>query len=94
MARVAFIGLGVMGYPIAGHLRKKGGHDVTVYNRTPARASQWVKEHGGASAPAPREAARDTDFVFCCPEIDGDMRSIDSRDKGGSLNGAPSIVAY
>ncbi|MGH8662363.1 MAG: NAD(P)-binding domain-containing protein [Burkholderiales bacterium] len=49
MARIAFIGLGVMGYPMAGHLRKKGGHQVTVFNRTPARAAQWVGEYGGAS---------------------------------------------
>ena len=76
MARVAFIGLGVMGYPMAGHLRKKGKHDVTVYNRTPARAAQWVREFGGASAPAPREAARDADFVFCCVGNDDDVRSV------------------
>jgi 3-hydroxyisobutyrate dehydrogenase-like beta-hydroxyacid dehydrogenase len=47
MAKVAFLGLGVMGYPMAGHLKKKGGHDVTVYNRTPAKAEQWTKEYGG-----------------------------------------------
>lgn len=76
MARVAFIGLGVMGYPMAGHIRKKGGHDVIVYNRTTARAAQWVKEHGGASAFAPREAARDADFVFCCVGNDDDVRSV------------------
>lgn len=76
MTRVAFIGLGVMGYPMAGHLRKKGGHDVTVYNRTTAKAAQWVKEHGGASALAPREAARDADFVFCCVGNDEDVRSV------------------
>lgn len=76
MARVAFIGLGVMGYPMAGHIRKKGSHDVIVYNRTTARAAQWVKEHGGASAFAPREAARDADFVFCCVGNDDDVRSV------------------
>src|SRR4026208_1528084 len=54
MAKVAFIGLGVMGYPMAGHLRKKGGHDVTVYNRTTARAEQWVGEFGGAAAETTR----------------------------------------
>jgi len=76
MARVAFIGLGVMGYPMAGHLRKKGGHDVTVYNRTPAKAAQWVKEYGGATAPTPRQAAQDADFVFCCVGNDDDVRSV------------------
>jgi 3-hydroxyisobutyrate dehydrogenase len=76
MARVAFIGLGVMGYPMAGHLRKKGDHDVTVYNRTTARSAQWVGEHGGASALAPREAARDADFVFLCVGNDDDVRSV------------------
>ena len=73
---IAFIGLGVMGYPMAGHLRKKGGHDVTVYNRTPAKAAQWVKEFGGAGAPTPRQAARDADLVFCCVGNDDDVRSV------------------
>ena len=50
MAKVSFLGLGVMGYPMAGHLRKKGGHEVTVYNRSPAKAAQWVKEYGGSTA--------------------------------------------
>ena len=76
MARIAFIGLGVMGYPMAGHLRKKSGHDVTVYNRTPAKAAQWVKEFGGAGAPTPRQAARDADLVFCCVGNDDDVRSV------------------
>jgi 3-hydroxyisobutyrate dehydrogenase-like beta-hydroxyacid dehydrogenase len=58
MAKVAFLGLGVMGYPMAGHLLKKGGHDVTVYNRSAAKAQQWVKEYGGKSAATPAEAAR------------------------------------
>ena len=88
MARVAFIGLGVMGYPMAGHLRKKGGHDVAVYNRTTARAAQWVKEHGGASAPSPREAARDADFVFCCVGSDDDVRSVVYGERGAHLAGA------
>jgi len=76
MVRIAFIGLGVMGYPMAGHLRKKSGHDVTVYNRTPAKAAQWVKEFGGAGAPTPRQAARDADLVFCCVGNDDDVRSV------------------
>jgi len=76
MARIAYIGLGVMGYPMAGHLKKKGGHEVTVFNRTAGKAASWVEEHGGASAPTPREAARDADFVFCCVGNDDDVRSI------------------
>ena len=76
MARIAFIGLGVMGYPMAGHLKKKGGHDVTVYNRTPARAAQWAKDYGGNSAPTPREAARDCDFVMTCVGNDDDVRAV------------------
>jgi 3-hydroxyisobutyrate dehydrogenase-like beta-hydroxyacid dehydrogenase len=61
---------------MAGHLRKKGGHDITVYNRTPAKAAQWVKEFGGAGAPTPRQAARDADLVFCCVGNDDDVRSV------------------
>ena len=57
MAKVAFLGLGVMGYPMAGHLLKKGGHDLSVYNRTAAKAQHWAKEYGGKHAPTPREAA-------------------------------------
>ena len=56
MAKVAFLGLGVMGYPMAGHLSKKGGHELTVYNRTAAKAEAWVKEYGGRHAPTPRAA--------------------------------------
>ena len=58
MAKVAFLGLGVMGYPMAGHLLKKGGHEVTVFNRTAAKAQQWAKEYGGKHAPTPREEVR------------------------------------
>ena len=54
MAKVAFLGLGVMGYPMAGHLKNKGGHDVTVYNRTAAKAQKWVGQYGGRSAPTPK----------------------------------------
>ncbi|SDI74347.1 3-hydroxyisobutyrate dehydrogenase [Pseudomonas delhiensis] len=75
MAKVAFIGLGVMGYPMAGHLQAKG-HEVCVYNRTPARAAQWVAEHGGGSAPTPREAAAQAEFVMCCVGNDDDLRSV------------------
>ena len=76
MASVAFLGLGVMGYPMAGHLRKKGGHDVTVYNRTAAKAEKWVAEHGGSHASTPREAAAGKDFVFSCVGNDDDLRQI------------------
>jgi 3-hydroxyisobutyrate dehydrogenase len=82
MAKVAFLGLGVMGYPMAGHLMKKGGHEVTVYNRTAAKAQQWVKEYGGASAPTPREAAKDCDFVMMCVGNDNDLRSVVFGDQG------------
>ena len=57
MAKIAFLGLGVMGYPMAGHLLKKGGHEVTVYNRNAAKSAQWAKEYGGKTAPTPKEAA-------------------------------------
>ena len=76
MAKVAFLGLGVMGFPMAGHLKAKGGHDLTVYNRSPAKAKDWVSKHGGASAPTPREAAKDCDFVFACVGNDDDLRSV------------------
>jgi 3-hydroxyisobutyrate dehydrogenase len=76
MAKVAFLGLGVMGYPMAGHLKKKGGHDVTVYNRTAAKAEKWVAEHGGRSAPTPRAAAEGQDFVFVCVGNDADLREV------------------
>jgi 3-hydroxyisobutyrate dehydrogenase len=75
MARVAFIGLGVMGYPMAGHLAAKG-HDVTVYNRSPARAEKWVAQHGGVRAATPVEAASGAEIVFSCVGNDDDLRSI------------------
>jgi len=81
MSKVAFIGLGVMGYHMAGHL-KSGGHDVTVYNRTAAKAEAWAKEHGGASAATPREAADGCDIVFCCVGNDNDLRSVVLGDDG------------
>jgi 3-hydroxyisobutyrate dehydrogenase len=82
MAKLAFLGLGVMGYPMAGHLLKKGGHEVTVYNRTAAKAQQWAKEYGGKQAPTPREAARDCDFVMMCVGNDDDVRSVVYGDNG------------
>jgi 3-hydroxyisobutyrate dehydrogenase len=73
---VAFLGLGVMGHPMAAHLKHKGGHDVTVYNRTAARAEKWVTEHGGRLAKTPREAAQGQDFVFSCVGNDDDLREV------------------
>jgi len=82
MAKAAFLGLGVMGYPMAGHLLKKGGHDVTVFNRTAAKAQQWAKEYGGKHAATPREAAKDCDFVMLCVGNDDDVRSVVYGDNG------------
>src|SRR5580692_2777251 len=76
MAKLAFVGLGVMGYPMAGHLAAKGGHDVTVYNRTAAKADKWVAQFGGKSAPTPREAAEGQDFVMACVGNDNDLREV------------------
>ncbi|HEY8032160.1 MAG TPA: NAD(P)-dependent oxidoreductase [Methylocella sp.] len=75
MARVAFLGLGVMGYPMAGHLKAKG-HDVTVYNRTGAQAEKWVEQFGGRRAAAPSEAAKGKEFVFACVGNDDDLRAV------------------
>jgi len=76
MAKVAFLGLGVMGYPMAGHLKAKGGHEVTVYNRTFAKAEKWAAQHGGTAARTPREAAAGKDFVFACVGNDDDLRAV------------------
>lgn len=81
MSKVAFIGLGVMGYPMAGHL-KKAGHEVTVYNRTGTKADAWVKDHGGASAPTPKEAAAGAEIVFACVGNDDDLREVTVGDQG------------
>jgi 3-hydroxyisobutyrate dehydrogenase len=76
MAKVAFVGLGVMGYPMAGHLKAKGGHEVTVYNRTAAKAEKWVSQHGGKSAPTPKLAAEGQDFIMACVGNDNDLREV------------------
>jgi 3-hydroxyisobutyrate dehydrogenase len=91
MAKVAFVGLGVMGYPMAGHLAAKGGHDVTVYNRTAAKSAKWVAQHGGKSAPTPKAAAAGADFVFACVGNDNDLREVMLGDEGifaGVMKGA------
>ncbi len=75
MAKVAFLGLGVMGYPMAGHLAA-AGHDVTVYNRTAAKAQKWAKEHGGAAAETPAAAAKGAEFVMACVGNDNDLRQV------------------
>jgi len=76
MAKVAFIGLGVMGYPMAGHLRVKGGHEVTVYNRTSVKAQAWAAQFGGRAVATPREAALGQDVVFACVGNDDDLRQV------------------
>src|SRR5246500_367022 len=82
MAKVAFLGLGVMGFPMAGHLVKKGGHEVTVYNRTAAKAREWADKFGGRAAPTPKAAAEGQDFVMCCVGNDNDLRAVTLGDKG------------
>jgi 3-hydroxyisobutyrate dehydrogenase len=76
MAKVAFLGLGVMGFPMAGHLAKKGGHEVTVYNRNAAKAKLWADKFGGRTAPTPKAAAEGQDFVMCCVGNDHDLRAV------------------
>jgi 3-hydroxyisobutyrate dehydrogenase len=76
MAKVAFLGLGVMGYPMAGHLKTKGGHDVTVYNRTGAKADTWAAQFGGRAARTPQEAAAGCDLVMACLGNDNDLREV------------------
>ena len=82
MAKVAFLGLGVMGFPMAGHLRTRGGHDVTVFNRTGARAQAWVEKFGGRAAATPREAALGQDAVFACVGNDDDLRQVTTGPDG------------
>jgi 3-hydroxyisobutyrate dehydrogenase len=93
MAKVAFLGLGVMGYPMAGHLKTKGGHDVTVYNRTAAKAEKWVAQFGGKSAPTPRQAAEGQDFVMCCVGNDADLREVTLGD-GGAFGGMKKGMVF
>jgi 3-hydroxyisobutyrate dehydrogenase len=86
MAKVAFIGLGVMGFPMAGHLAVKGGHEVTVYNRSSAKAQAWVAKFGGKAVLTPREAAQGQDFVMACVGNDDDLRSV-TIGKDGAFEG-------
>ena len=91
MAGCAFVGLGVMGYPMAGHL-VAAGNDVTVYNRTASRAEEWVAEHGGTAAPTPAGAAADAEFVFVCVGNDDDVRSVTLGAHGALESMAPGSV--
>ena len=84
MAKISFLGLGVMGFPMAGHLAA-AGHEVTVFNRTAAKAKAWVDKHGGRSAATPAEAAGGKDFVFCCVGNDEDLRSV-TTGPGGAFS--------
>jgi 3-hydroxyisobutyrate dehydrogenase-like beta-hydroxyacid dehydrogenase len=93
MAKVAWIGLGVMGYPMAGHILRKGGHELTVYNRTGAKAAAWVSEYGsGRTAPTPAEAARDADFVFACVGNDDDLRTVTLGAEGAFSTMKPGAI--
>lgn len=91
MAKVAFIGLGVMGYPMAGHLASKG-HEVRVYNRTAAKAEQWVAEYGGSSSATPREAAEGAEMVMVCVGNDDDLRGVVLGDEGAFAGMATGSV--
>ena len=79
--KVSFIGLGVMGYPMAGHI-SKGGHDVTVFNRTTSKAEKWVKDYKGKLAKTPKEAAKNCDFIFTCVGNDNDLREVTLGENG------------
>jgi 3-hydroxyisobutyrate dehydrogenase len=82
MAKVAFLGLGVMGYPMAGHLKAKGGHEITVYNRTTAKAEKWAAQFGGKFAATPKAATEGQDFVMCCVGNDNDLREVTLGENG------------
>ena len=91
MATVAFLGLGVMGFPMAGHLAAKG-HQVTVYNRSAAKAEAWVARHAGSSAPTPREAAEGADFVMACVGNDDDLRAVCTGPDGAFAGMRPGAI--
>jgi 3-hydroxyisobutyrate dehydrogenase len=93
MSKVAFIGLGVMGYPMAGHIRTKGSHDVTVFNRTLGKAQAWAAEFGGHVAPTPEEAAKGADFVFACVGNDADLHSV-TLGEHGAFHGLKSGAIF
>ena len=90
-SKAAFIGLGVMGHPMAGHLAKNG-FEVTVYNRTDSKAKKWVQEYGGKSAPTPALAAADAQIVFACVGNDDDVRAISTGSDGAFSTMAPGTI--
>ncbi len=92
MSKVAWIGLGVMGFPMAGHIRVKGGHELTVYNRNTAKAEGWAAKFGGRTATTPAEAARDAEFVFACVGNDDDLRAVTTGPGGAFETLAPGAV--
>ena len=89
MAKVAFLGLGVMGFPMAGHLATKGGHEVTVYNRTATKSKAWAEKFGGRAAPTPKAAAEGQDFVMACVGNDDDLRAV-TMGADGAFSGMKS----
>ena len=93
MAKVAFLGLGVMGFPMAGHLAAKG-HDVVVYNRTFAKAEAWTAKHKGRAARTPKEAAAGREIVFCCVGNDNDVRAVVTGENGAFAGMAPGTILF
>ena len=91
--KVSFIGLGVMGYPMAGHI-SKGGHDVTVFNRTTSKAEKWVKEYKGKLAKTPREAVTDCDFIFTCVGNDNDLKEVTLGENGLFKSAKKKLCLY
>ncbi|MGA7456063.1 MAG: NAD(P)-dependent oxidoreductase [Methyloceanibacter sp.] len=92
MSKVAWIGLGTMGFPMAGHLKTRGGHEVTVFNRTRAKADAWVAKFGGRSAPSPAAAAKGADFVLTCVGNDDDLRAVTLGPDGAFQTLAPGAI--
>ena len=92
MAKVAFLGLGVMGFPMAGHLAAKGKYEVTVFNRTGAKARAWADKFGGRVAPTPRDAAEGQDFVMACVGNDDDLRAVTTGADGAFAAMAPNAI--
>src|SRR5258707_7474394 len=93
MAKVAFLGLGVMGFPMAGHLAAKG-HDVTVYNRTFAKAEAWTKKHKGKAAKTPKEAAAGQEIVFSCVGDDNHLRAVMLGEDGALAGVAKGAILF
>ena len=92
MSKVSFIGLGVMGFPMAGYI-SKAGHDVTVYNRTKSKAEKWIKEYKGNLATTPMESAKDCDFIFTCVGNDNDLKDV-TMGKNGLFKSAKKGSIY